>query len=298
MPPTAAEMFGAVTRPIAFAAPEGFRPCNPSILWDGWQWICSIRTVDYELGKTSAQGSSSRNFLATLTAGDLETDDVVELEDRSSLARHEGAKVRGFEDLRLVQLDGKLCALATACDLTGRTYREGGWGTPEMVLLATGKSGVIWAAHVLRGPWSTLPQKNWMPLADGSGRAIYRLFPTLVMDLAARRTTGDPMGYVPASVRGGSQLLPFEDGYLGVVHESTRKPLAYRHRFVWLDRDLAFRRVSDNFVWLASGVEFCAGMASDGRRLVASFGVADRQAHLAVLDPARVRAKLRPVDLR
>ena len=292
--PTAADLLGGEHIPLPFTPPSLFHACNPSIHFDGWRWRCSARAVDYELGLTHPNGSLSKNFLLCLDAR-LQIDNVVEMIDRSGVAKKPDTKVRGFEDLRLFSRGDRIMALASACDLEGGFSRKGGWGLPEMCELATGKDGSITACRVIRGPWSDLPQKNWMPIEDGVGDTVlYRAYPRLLMSLQTRLTQGDIRGFYPASLRGSSQLIRFDGGWLAVCHESTKKPLAYRHRFVWFDKELMPRKIGRDFVWLSPGVEFCAGLAWDGKRLVASFGKNDREAHLMKVDPAKVVESLHP----
>ena len=295
--PTAITLYAGEHIPLPFTPPSLFHPCNPSVHFDGWQWRCSVRAVDYELGTTHPNGSSSKNFLLYLDPR-LQIDDVVEMVDQSGVAKKPDTKVRGFEDLRLFSRGDQIMALASACDIEGGFQRRGGWGYPEMCELATGRRGTITACRVIRGPWSDIPQKNWMPIEDGDGRAVvYRAYPRLLLYPWAEqgaKSAGEVRGFYPSSVRGSSQLIRFDGGWLAVCHESTRKPLAYRHRFVWFDKELMPRKIGRDFVWLSPGVEFCAGLAWDGKRLVASFGKNDREAHLMKVDPAKVVESLHP----
>jgi hypothetical protein len=66
----------------------------------------------------------------------------------------------------------------------------------------------------------------------------------------------------------------------------------YLHRFVRFGADFQVTGVSDPWYFTRIGIEFCAGLARDGDRLVASFGVNDASAHLAFFDPARVDRSL------
>lgn len=298
-PPSAADLFGGATYvQLGIVPPEPFVPCNPSVLYSKETgWICSVRAVSYRLGIPS-DGGSSKNYLARLDADGLYVLSYVELEDATGTSKNPRAKSLGFEDLRLYfTAEGHLRALATACDIVN------GGAMPEMCRLDVGiATGKLTHCKMLRGPWSRSPQKNWMVVADGDdSRFIYRAYPAFVVDpLAMSRAwifnTGraiDELDFLPASVRGSSQAIPFDGGYLAVVHEHrTKRPLSYSHRFMWFDADLVPRKVTKDFVWLVPGVEFCAGLATDGTRLVASFGVYDREAHLAVLEPDAVRAQL------
>jgi hypothetical protein len=84
-----------------------------------------------------------------------------------------------------------------------------------------------------------------------------------------------------------------------VIHEApaeTDGPRRYLHRFASLDAYGRLTGVSRPFHFGRLGVEFAAGLAwmVPGERLVVSYGVEDRQAWLATLDAADVRAALAP----
>ena len=295
--PTSSELFGARMMPLDVTAPTGYVPCNPSILRrPQGGWLCSVRVVDYRLG-VPCKTASSRNLLVELDEG-LQIRSSREFHDVSGLPKNQRAKNTGFEDLRLYSAYGLTFALATACDIAN------GGGLPEMCRLAIGKNGTIEGGQVLRGPWSRFPQKNWTPVDNGRGDALYRIYPTLVMQpdfhqrwLDGRAAELDAYDFMSASVRGGSQAISWDDGYLAIVHEhKTKRPLSYVHRFVWFDKDLVARKVSRDFVWLAGGVEFCAGLATDGEKMVATFGVHDCRAYLTTFSPADVSAILKALE--
>jgi len=96
-------------------------------------------------------------------------------------------------------------------------------------------------------------------------------------------------------LRGGSQAVRMDDGWLVVVHDvafpgSNRM---YLHRFVMFDDKLRLVSMTDPFYFEKLGIEFCAGLARVGDKLVASYAVNDGSARLGVFDPARVRRALR-----
>jgi hypothetical protein len=96
-------------------------------------------------------------------------------------------------------------------------------------------------------------------------------------------------------LRGGSQAVQIPDGRLFVVHDVTWRGQArtYLHRFVLMSEDFCVLKMSEPFYFIKHGIEFCAGLAYDGKRLVASFGVDDREAHLGTFELDGVLAKLR-----
>ncbi len=99
-------------------------------------------------------------------------------------------------------------------------------------------------------------------------------------------------------LRGSSQVLPWEGGFLFVTHEaydykdSFGRRRRYLHRFVHLDEDLTVRRVTEPFHFLRPGIEFCAGIAQVGDSLVLSFGVDDERAMLAIVPQSEVAQQL------
>jgi hypothetical protein len=91
-------------------------------------------------------------------------------------------------------------------------------------------------------------------------------------------------------------LIPFHAGWLAVIHETDMTlgslKRSYQHRFVWFDRMHRLRGISRRFIFRRPGIEFAAGMAwhPDGKRLMISFGVQDREAWIATVNASDVRA--------
>jgi hypothetical protein len=65
----------------------------------------------------------------------------------------------------------------------------------------------------------------------------------------------------------------------------------YQHRFVWFDHNACLGGMSRPFFFNHKGIEFAAGLARhpDGKRLLVSYGVADREAWVATVDAGEVR---------
>jgi hypothetical protein len=212
------------------------------------------------------------------------------------------SRVIGCEDLRLVHVDGHRWATATVRD---RNAVE----RCEIALLDLGSdAGEPGAAtlRVLPGPDATRHEKNWMPFVhDGALHLLYLCSPTTVLRIADDGSP-DPVSVVAAppgldAVRGGSQGLPLDEGFLFVVHEAMPGGAlgrVYSHRLV----HLAPRRagwsvvaVSVPFHLLEPTVEFCAGIArhpADDGRVVLSFGHADASAWLATVERSELTGLL------
>jgi hypothetical protein len=140
-----------------------------------------------------------------------------------------------------------------------------------------------------------------MPLVqDGNVRFIYSCDPFRLIDDQATTVSSCPTHLALDHLRGGSQAIPFESGWLAVTHEVALvgNGRVYLHRFIWLDETLTIRKITPAF-WINSrGIEFVAGLAwhPDGERLIVSYGVRDAEAWLATLSALDVLAALRSCD--
>jgi hypothetical protein len=292
---SAAEIFGATFKHLAFKPEAPFVASNPSVHFDGKMWRCLVRTLNYHIvdGWSYVPHNGvicTQNVMLELTP-ELEIARVVAMADHDQTPRTE-YPVHGFEDCRLFRIGGCFYCTATVCDFTVE-------GRREIVLCEIDDNYAITRATPLRGPWSTQDQKNWMPILD-SAKIVYSLLPTAVLELSigissTATETDDLPPIANRHLRGGSQLVPFDGGYLCLIHDVvwSGRYRIYTHRFVWLDAELVVRKMSDLFYFEHRGIEYCAGLAYDGKRLVASYSVNDSSANLATFDPERVRASLR-----
>jgi hypothetical protein len=145
-------------------------------------------------------------------------------------------------------------------------------------------------------------EKNWMPL-QGTDAWLYaanHAGHTVTVDadnslpgayLMHRRS---PAPHIASQFRGGSQLVEFRGGWLGLIHEVAHGGhRVYEHRWVWLDNSLTLKRWSLPFVFRErQAIEFAAGLAITGSSVVASFGVRDAEAWLVCLDAGAVEGML------
>jgi hypothetical protein len=181
----------------------------------------------------------------------------------------------GLEDGRLIRYHGRLYGLFSAHFHTG-----GAWPVIRntMTLL-----------DLKSGEYRTFPtgrrEKNWMPFIE-NGRlfAVTSTRPLVVVDLADGSLVKEGPG-LTEFWSGGSQLIPYQGGYLGVVHRHKTDeslPLGfnrvYEHAFIFMDHSL---ELSPPFRFFGERVEFCAGLTSGVDSLCLSFGVMDKEGYLA-----------------
>lgn len=311
---SAADLFGAMARPLTFQPEQGWNASNPSICRGPDGLRCIVRTVNYKIlpGGTYVTPAGdgvicTRNFLLDLD-DDLRTTRSVELIDEVATPRT-NFPIHGFEDARLFFWRGGWWATATVCDFTP--------GQREIALLQLDvERGAIARAEPLRGPWSKHPQKNWMPLIDGDdAKLIYTTTPTpMIFDLvgaddrdvpflswhlADRHAVGYQTDWTDSSfthgrLRGGSQAVRVEDGWIFIVHDVAfpGSGRIYLHRFVKIDNQHKLVALSDPFYFEQLRIEFCAGLARVGDKIVASYAVNDGRARLGIFVWEKVQKAL------
>jgi hypothetical protein len=109
-----------------------------------------------------------------------------------------------------------------------------------------------------------------------------------------------PLAFAVDQFRGGSQVIPFLGGWLALMHEARQRPdnqkRYYQHRFVFFEYTGLVKFISLPFVFHDKIIEFAAGLAwhPDNKRLVISYGVADKEAWVATITSHDVSELLHP----
>ena len=315
---SAERIFGARLLDIAPIHPDaGYVPMNPSIYCGPGRWAI-IRTVNYTVTKDGAYPTSdnsgiirTRNRMVRFDAAWSVVEDCPII-DATDTPRT-NFPVEGFEDCRLFRWRDNWWCSTTVRD------RSDGRCEIALIRLVEGESDgeKVWNAVDLRIVRDMEPekyQKNWMPFASvaldvgskketSSLRFLYTSEPTTVIDLAAIATGEGPTKIITrlaqqgrnfSGLRGGSQLIPAKGGgWIGLVHDVSHVPhRVYLHSFILLDENMRISALSDPFHFEHRGIEFAAGLARDGTSLVASYGVDDARARLAIFDESAVMGHL------
>jgi glycosyltransferase involved in cell wall biosynthesis len=283
-----------------FDTDKNYTSTNPSVTVDEHGLLVNVRTVNYKIdaagyyhypdGDTAIR---TNNWLVRVDEDLVEGAAIQILPPPDMPAPY--TQVLGFEDMRIFVRGGKelwfnACVRQLNAD-----------GICQQVL-GKAEQGYVTHYEVLKNDVSPVVQneKNWMPLVmdipDNDLFFAYR--PNVIINDAGNTTRNEPVDHAIENFSGSSQIIPFEAGFLGVVHEARIKPghtkRFYQHRFIWWDANLDLRRVSMPFFLVEKGIEFNAGLCEhpDGKRLVLSFGVDDSQAWLATLSKDDVRGML------
>lgn len=127
-------------------------------------------------------------------------------------------------------------------------------------------------------------EKNWMPVADRPFTFI---------------SEADPEHKFLKEfdmMRGSSQLVPYKDGYVSVVHTcqmwyspNGRKSARYLHAFAYFDNELKLKKISRLFSFMNRPVEFCCGLTRKGENFYITFSLQDNVSYI-------LKTKEEPID--
>ncbi len=231
----------------------------------------------------------------------------------------------GLEDPRLFSVGERLMCLWSGLSLGSKAPSrdhdgmdwDADWSeTTNTMVLGEIRGTEVVGARALPSPTSRAREKNWMPFVDATKvEFVYYAADGGILELGASSDSPGTLRGVPVRPRtrrvltgwsGSSQAIPWDGGWLGVVHLALRgipilsryRPAVYLHRFVRFGPDGRVDGMSRPFRFRRLGVEFCAGAVVDGPDLLLSFGVDDHRAFLSRIPAHRVRSMVRPVRRR
>jgi predicted GH43/DUF377 family glycosyl hydrolase len=286
--PVLCQKFSLQPKSLKISTP--FSVCNPSLIATDEGFLATVRVHNYRL--------RHKGIIVEFTGGQLWNENWLlelsaDLAIRSAkrIVFQEGVAVshNGIEDIRLQRVGEDIYVIATATD----------WieGTASM---SFGKlqENTIKNLTFLNSPFGRKVEKNWMPLArQGNLYGVYSISPFVLVDMQdgariAIENEGDPR---LRDYRGSSQLVPWGDSWLCIVHRSakTKGGIYYLSRFVVLNQNFLVTALSDDFFLERPGIEFCAGIAIKDDAVFITYGIFDELARVVRLNRQDVESMLR-----
>jgi len=285
---------------------ERYKPYNPSIIKTAEGYIVNCRSVNcmqwypnYVVIDDSQIPKTKNVFVEydqNLTKG-FEAHII----ENPSFAKYQSFN-QGLEDLRLFHLNNEIYFIATTCQLNAQ-------GIPKMCCGKFERNHVdntvsIDSITLLQGPIQHRPEKNWMPIVlDDELYLIYSFCPYVIYKPnletgeCTQMVNKDP-GFDFSRFLGSAPPIPFDEGYLLMVHEGIwRDRKYYVHRFVYLDKNLEIKKCSRPFTFKHKGIEMCCGMVVNhaADKLIMAIALEDREAYFGLIDLNDVRALLKPL---
>lgn len=263
---------GAHTTLLAEQWLDGWHACNPSIAKGkyGYAAIVTCRDLDRDGGNgfTFADESGAirtRNFFAYL--------------DEATLAPYHPYEETPWREIPTPDVEMKFWMVRGIED--PRLYWHEGYGY--------GWGGYGWAytgsirEHHESGEHRTIcstvhpyPLIEPLILDAPSGTWVKNLMPTGRLPEFIDAMDSNPDFH-------GGAVVPYEDGYLGVVHEVVGQGRQYFHRLTRFDQSGRLTKASPRFRFGETHIEFAAGIVLWQDQLVVSYGAQDHQARLAYI---------------
>lgn len=189
----------------------------------------------------------------------------------------------GLEDARIVVWDDKLFLCGVRRDTT-----TNGQGRMELSEIKDGVEVSRTRIPALHD--TSYCEKNWMPILDKPYHFMVWSSPVTVAryDVEKKETFLVHQGEEEdLKLRGGSQLIPWNGGYIALVHntnffldETGKKQATYTHRFLFWNRQWELVKKSPEFSFLSGNIEFACGMCEYKNDFLITFGFQDNAAFL------------------
>ena len=280
---------------------------NPSVYNDNGKIIVNLRNINYTL--YHAEKNKYENHWGPLVYIHPENDMhlrtwnyLCELDENMRIQKYfkinttdfpdqELWEFVGLEDCRIVRWDNKLYLSGVRRDLDTK-----GTGRMEICEIQFVNNEVKQISQ-FRIPTPVdknyYCEKNWMPITDlpyhyvkwTNGTEVVRIDPeTQTCEQICLKNWRD---LNCADLRGGSQLIPFGEYRMCIVHETFlynseagRKDGTYRHRFVIWDKDWNIVKISPQFSFMGAKIEFCCGLTPYQDDYLMTFGFQDNASYL------------------
>ncbi len=299
---------GGTIKPLLIPAEHtnGTGLCNPSVFIDNGKILVNVRHIQYtlyhsELNKYEHQYgplvylNPENDITLTTTNFICELNENLDISywskvDTSAFDQKPLWEFVGLEDARLIKWNDKFYLTGVRRDLDTI-----GTGRMELSELEFGENSVKEVSR-FRIPGPPPDQeycnKNWMPILNMPFHFVKWTNGTQVVKFIPEENRTETVVLkdwieAPKDLRGGSQVLPYKDGYLTINHETDlfkseagRKNATYRHKFTYWDKNWNIQKFSPAFSFLEGQIEFCCGMAKYQNDYLLTFGFQDNAAYI------------------
>lgn len=206
----------------------------------------------------------------------------------------------GLEDVRLVEWDGILYGIGVRRDLDN--IGTGRMEISEFEISNTHIKEVFRYRVPGPEPDDEYCMKNCTPILDKPFHLLKWTNPTNLMTFDPFKRENntyvyETSPYIPGynDMRGGSQIIPYADGYLTIIHETEmcssergKKDGIYRHRFIVWDKNFKIKKISSLFSFLNMKIEFCCGIAEYYNDFLITFGAQDNTGYILKISKSLV----------
>lgn len=193
----------------------------------------------------------------------------------------------GLEDARLTKWEGRYYISGVRRDTT-----VNGQGRMEVCEIAVDKENwtckEIFRQRIEVANAASYCEKNYAPILDRPFEFVKWHSPVEI--IKAENNFANVVAIkegLPFEQRGGSQVIPYKNGYVEITHEVVltknylgQKDGIYRHRLISWDKDLNILGATEIFSFLDAKIEFVCGIANLNNDLLIGFGFQDNAAFI------------------
>ena len=280
--------------------------CNPSVFVEDDKIFLNLRHIQYTLYHSELCNyehqygplvylNPENDITLTTTNYFCELNDNLDIVhyakvDTSAFDKKPLWEFVGLEDARLVKWNDKYYLSGVRRDLD--TIGTGRMELSEIEITDTEVKEVSRFRIPGPPPDNEYCNKNWMPILDKPFHYVKWTNGTEVVKVNPENKTCETVvlkdwTWAPKDLRGGSQVIPYKDGYLTLNHETDlykseagRKDATYRHKFTYWDKNWNIQKFSEVFSFLDAKIEFACGMAKYKNDYLISFGYQDNAAYI------------------
>lgn len=268
--------------------------CNPSFFIYQGEIRGIVRTVNYEKENranyfrflSGDQWDSVNYYVKISTENDFSVINKI----KDTEFRREGLAECGLEDLRVFKHCENYYVIGTLASAIPSPK------STVFIARLDPESGSLWQLTPIPSPEGKLREKNWMPFERPGSvndiHVIYSLSPLTAYRLNLNNekcSLGEKrilMAELPFYYSGGTNMIPYKDGVLGLIHRRTviRGNSYYKHAFLFLGKDLRDCKVSKEFFFKSRGIEFAVSLFLQDGKLHIGYGELDRVAWIDSYD--------------
>ena len=279
---------------------------NPSIAKNpNGEIVMAVRSSNYLLGPIQKYSTLTTGVDIMNRVYWAELDDELQILDMYELdVVGELSFTRGVEDFRVFWRDNAWYMTGIILEKEHTKFARVGLFKVDL-----DKKQAVFIEKYDSEEFGKKPEKNWGMVANEAVKEFDFIYgPNVIYKDGKTKKLPKSKSY--PKLRGNTQLIPWEDGYLAVNHymrmQTNKKmyfnPVTfatewmdfrhYYHLFVKYDKAGRIVATSDEFVFNVTGVEFATGLIEHNGKIIVTYGHNDAEGWMAALDVDTVKEML------
>ncbi len=298
---------------------EQYKSLNPSLVRrDDSSFYMSIRIVNWTLNPIGYNQYFSphpknkfktKNLLAVidLEGQYIQRPRLITKGETLDLKKIRGHHIDGFEDCRLFATDEEnKNSLRFITNYTKNNPKGPSKLSIGTIDIQTPDTPQYTTLIPVMGHNDHLTQKNWLiyKTSEGKAWAVYNYQPFTIIQIDLTTGQAVPISEMKLPIRssefrGSGGPVPFEDGFLVVVHQvyfKDHKGRRYLHRFIKLDKDYVPMGISKAWYLQSNDIEYVSTMVALSDSVLLGYGLCDKCACISAVSKSVISKMIRPIE--